>query len=460
MAGYEDALGGGTCEKDFGNQLIKEWRKTKKMNCAPRNSDEKQSKINCYLMHQSNHHGNGDNLCVFENVAIDLGKFDDDKFTSKIIKNYVDTRHMKQPYPDFPRGFIKGACDLVPGEWRADLMPGWNVDLSVNAFEPISGKLEDICSEWIDHPVLLTERDTFANFFHDSEDFVNAFLAMSVLQWTPEESQVFLMDLYPRGPFWSMWSDVFSHGHDTMTSWDLKKKFSPKDDNKHNYICFKKVAMGIYGPAAPTTICSWDTSCTRTALVRSYSDFVIRSMNLQQFTHYSQPQPSQEIVITYMSRRATKEWPEKKYCDSQNSFFLCQYWENFGPRQLGRMVRNDAEVVAALKSFAANYRAKKVVIKDVDFNVLTLKEQIKVDLETDLMIGPHGAGLMHNIFMRDRAMLLELFVDGSSANRHFHNLAFWYGRRYQGVSIENPINTDRLITLVQQAVEHIDLTKY
>jgi hypothetical protein len=26
--------------------------------------------------------------------------------------------------------------------------------------------------------------------------------------------------------------------------------------------------------------------------------------------------------------------------------------------------------------------------------------QIKIDLETDVMIGPHGAGLMHNIFMR------------------------------------------------------------
>ena len=27
-------------------------------------------------------------------------------------------------------------------------------------------------------------------------------------------------------------------------------------------------------------------------------------------------------------------------------------------------------------------------------------------------VGPHGAGLMHNVFMRDRAALVELFVDG------------------------------------------------
>jgi len=50
---------------------------------------------------------------------------------------------------------------------------------------------EDLkCDEWVDHPVLLVERDTFANFFHDSEDFVNAFLAMAILDWSIGETQV------------------------------------------------------------------------------------------------------------------------------------------------------------------------------------------------------------------------------------------------------------------------------
>lgn len=36
-----------------------------------------------------------------------------------------------------------------------------------------------------------------------------------------------------------------------------------------------------------------------------------------------------------------------------------------------------------------------------------------------------AAGLMHNVFMRDRAALVEVFIDGSGANKHFHNLARW-----------------------------------
>jgi capsular polysaccharide biosynthesis protein len=52
------------------------------------------------------------------------------------------------------------------------------------------------------------------------------------------------------------------------------------------------------------------------------------------------------------------------------------------------------------------------VVREVDFSILTFEEQIEVDATTDLLIGPHGAGLMHNIFMPDRGSLIELFVDG------------------------------------------------
>ena len=75
-------------------------------------------------------------------------------------------------------------------------------------------------------------------------------------------------------------------------------------------------------------------------------------------------------------------------------------------------------------------------------------------------MGPHGAGLMHNIFMRDRAVLIELFVDGSGGNRHFHNLAHWYGRRYIGETFSNPIEVDRLLTCVTSAIESMDIDSY
>ena len=60
--------------------------------------------------------------------------------------------------------------------------------------------------------------------------------------------------------------------------------------------------------------------------------------------------------------------------------------------------------------------------------------------------------------MPDRAALIELFVDGSSANRHFHNLAFWAGHDYQGESQSNPINPAKVQQMAKSAIERLDLT--
>lgn len=245
-----------------------------------------------------------------------------------------------------------------------------------------------------------------------------------------------------------------------MTAWDLRQKYQHLPAGKK--VCFTDLAISIYGPAAPVTVASWDTPCSKTALVRAYSDYVIRGLQLQGHTHYARETPLDTIVVTYMARRPSKEWPEKKYCDSKNSFFLCELWAGFGERRLGRMVSNDAAVVEALKGLQGQQigNAKKIIVQDVDYNILTFEEQIRIDLNTDIMIGPHGAGLMHNIFMRDRAALIELFVDGSSVNRHFHNLAFWYGRKYRGVSVTNPIRIPELLSIVKSTIESIDVTKY
>jgi hypothetical protein len=67
---------------------------------------------------------------------------------------------------------------------------------------------------------------------------------------------------------------------------------------------------------------------------------------------------------------------------------------------------------------------------------------------------------MHNIFMRDRAVLIELSVDGSSVNRHFHNLAFWAGHKYIGVSCSNPVDINSIIGTISNAAKGINLNNY
>lgn len=102
------------------------------------------------------------------------------------------------PINRFPLGFVKADCDLDPALWVTASMPGWNADwttgavmtvpsisIGYNISDTLSKQLHDrmpseggqgqggdrgdevTCDEWVEHPVLIVQRDTFANFFHD-----------------------------------------------------------------------------------------------------------------------------------------------------------------------------------------------------------------------------------------------------------------------------------------------------
>ena len=62
--------------------------------------------------------------------------------------------------------------DRNNGGWNRELFPGWNENW-FNAFQPeIAGPIAEgsaQCDVWEDAPTLIIERDTFANFFHNSE---------------------------------------------------------------------------------------------------------------------------------------------------------------------------------------------------------------------------------------------------------------------------------------------------
>lgn len=57
-------------------------------------------------------------------------------------------------------------------------------------------------------------------------------------------------------------------------------------------------------------------------------------------------------------------------------------------------------------------------------------------------------------------VLIELSLDGSGVNRHFHNLAHWYGRKYYGLDVTNPVNIAHVIETVRSIVRSIDINKY
>ena len=57
---------------------------------------------------------------------------------------------------------------------------------------------------------------------------------------------------------------------------------------------------------------------------------------------------------------------------------------------------------------------------------------------------------------------VELSID-SSSNRHFHNLATWYGRKYYETSISNevtPFQISSVQNIVRAAIRDLDIQTY
>jgi hypothetical protein len=105
--------------------------------------------------------------------------------------------------------------------------------------------------------------------------FFSFLCLLQVLQWKMQDVQVIVADLYPKGPFWDMFSRVFTNSKfPPLNAWDIKQKYSALPPSTK--VCYRQLAFGIYGPASPITVASWRTPCFHTPLVRAYSDYVIR----------------------------------------------------------------------------------------------------------------------------------------------------------------------------------------
>jgi hypothetical protein len=180
-----------------------------------------------------------------------------------------------------------------------------------------------------------------------------------------------------------MWEKVFQGGKGSplpLTAWDIAKKYGDKT------VCFKKLAISILGAAAPMAVASWDSDCRAVALVRSYADFVVRGLGLQ---NLNRGRRNVDVNVTYIPRRASVEWPEKAFCDSKESYFDCSQLSHLQIRSLGRMIKNDREIIRVLRQLETMTfsNGARVRVREVDFSTLSFEEQIAVDVTTDVLIG-------------------------------------------------------------------------
>ena len=104
-------------------------------------------------------------------------------------------------------------------------------------------------------------------------------------------------------------------------------------------------------------------------------------------------------------------------------------WVGDHPSSFERVLTNSKELLVSLGKAFPNSVVKALHMED-----FPICEQIGYIYASDVLIGVHGAGLVHLWWIREEAVVMELEPYFEMGNPSFRTLAKLTGRRYEGVS--------------------------
>ena len=143
--------------------------------------------------------------------------------------------------------------------------------------------------------------------------------------------------------------------------------------------------------------------------------------------------------ITIISRKPYKRWPK-------------DYKAKFR-----RVLENEDEMVSEVsKSFP------DAVVRAVHMEELDMCEQVRHAVEADVLLGVHGAGLVHFWWLREGAVGFELEPSFETSNPSFRMLTTLAGRKYVAEMVRGPpssvvVNMQKLIQSLKQILNEMRL---
>ncbi|XP_022699084.1 EGF domain-specific O-linked N-acetylglucosamine transferase-like [Varroa jacobsoni] len=311
-------------------------------------------------------------LCRAQNIFMDFSKL---KELTGPIKYRDDV---------LGPGLIGGHCrlkvDLLRslGQHKSPLQ-SWFAE--IEHFTVLPQRLTvDECGEVIEEPTMLVKLDATVNMYHHFCDFVNLYATLHFNQTAFQNINVIVWDGYPyRSNFGAMWRII--------TDRPLRHIGEFKNKGK---VCFSNLLLpflprmifGLYYnmPLIP--------GCQGSGLMKAFREHTLHRLNIPV------ERPSGDLRVTFLSR-------------STNT----------------RRVLNQDELMEKLN------KVEGVQATKIDFNFkMDFIAQINISANTDLLIGVHGAGLTHTLFLPEWAAVFELYNCGDP--NCYLDLARLAGKRY------------------------------
>ena len=292
--------------------------------------------------------------CRAKNFYVDFSTYD----------FYTRDPFNKIPYED---GQIGGRCQLdkdlldAQNKYRVNLGTWYNEleNFAALDFQPL-----DKCDVVVQKPTIFVKLDFAGNLYHHFCDFISIFISqhvngssfskdINIINWSasngPYRDKLF-------GDTWKVFTD---HSLQLLNQYRGKK------------VCFRDAVFSI-PPRHPQTLYynnKVPDGCRRSRLMRTFSDHILNGLKIPK-----QQYKEKEIRVTFL-RRTTKF----------------------------RKVYNEQELLKAAS------KIKGVSVSLIDYKDLPFLSQLERTVNTDIMVGMHGAGLAHFMFLPEWAVGYELF---------------------------------------------------
>ncbi|PNH36980.1 hypothetical protein VD0004_g9793 [Verticillium dahliae] len=260
---------------------------------------------------------------------------------------------------------------------------------------------------------LLLKREGETNPWHCLMEIYSSYMAIDVLRMSrdqenklffraPEDvndTQVVILDEREDGPYFDLWT-LFAANRRPLRMKELLADPAAVDAARD-----ANIIIPLAGGSNPL----WqdDADVQQCSSAPTLSVFARRVLGFYEIPDPPPRKRDDPIVVTYVDRRETR-----------------------------RIVGHEP-MLAALRE-----RVPHIRVQSVDFAALTFAEQLRTVRETDVLVGVHGAGLTHVMFMRENVGAIVEIQPGTMTHAGFRNVAAMRGLGYFHVHAQavNPVN--------------------
>lgn len=247
-------------------------------------------------------------------------------------------------------------------------------------------------------PTFVFKRIEAHNLYHTMCEWFNVFMISKLFNEDPHTVDILFLDDRPTSPLDGTWEVLFGHV--------IRYKEVPLDTT------YETLIWSVVGYNSPLNY----HNLYSVPYIEEFHNFVLDAYHVQR----GRALDCKSLHVTVIWRRDYMTHPERK---------------NLTNGLVHRKFQNEDEILKTLASVFVNDVIKTIILEQIP-----MKQQLDLISETDVLIGMHGAGMAHAMFLHKHAVVLEFFPNYWGFLRHFKMFSKWRGVKYVGWQNTDPSN--------------------